>query len=150
MESPIADWNCPRKTLADSLLPTLVLECQRNSANNPAVYFRGNSRTSENLTKWKSVKTGVSLIMEVISYSANVCESLRQDYSWTLEDIRGLTRTAKSPRECRVLSRTFEDSFSWRMSAKGLSRKRISVIVEFQQKWQIPNRKEFLSFKREM
>ena len=42
-------------------------------------------------------------------------------------DIRGLTRTAKSPRECRGLSRTFEDRLSSRMSVIELSRKVILV-----------------------
>ena len=39
--------------------------------------------------------------------SAIVRESLRRDYLRTFADIQGLTLTAKSPRECRGLSRTF-------------------------------------------
>ena len=54
----------------------------------------------------------------MISYSANVRESLRQDYSQTFADFRGLTRTAKSPR----VSRTFADCFIPQKSAIGLSR----------------------------
>ena len=63
-------------------------------------------------------------IMEVISYSANVRKSLRQDF---FEDLRGQQKVRES-----VTARTFShfsDSFSPRKSAIGLSRKGILAQI---------------------
>ena len=51
--------------------------------------------------------------MEGISYSrmsAKVLESLRQDYSQTFEDIRGLTQTSKSPRYLNKLCKKKQEN----------------------------------------
>ena len=97
-----------------------VLESLRKSANIPAADFRGITDNFYNLLP--NVRGANNQLFRGFASSQIFTGPVVREGLWQLAglfaDIRGLTRTAKSPR----LSRTFEDSSNPRKSAIGFLR----------------------------